>query len=205
MLVALEGIDGSGKSTLARALARRLRARGHRVLLTQEPTRTWLGRTVRRGIRERLDPLALAGLFLADRALHALEFAPALARGDVVVTDRYADSTTAYQAATLAGRLPEAFEALRVLQHWVFPRPHLVLLLDLSPKHSLRRTRGRRVREPFERERFLTRVRANYRALARRDPRRWQVLDARRPRSELVAEAIRGIESRSGRKDGRSN
>lgn len=193
MLVSFEGIDGSGKSTMVRAVARALRARGRRVVVTREPTASWLGRAVRRGIRRRMDPLGLAFLFLGDRALHVGALRRELERGTVVLTDRYADSTTAYQAATLQGRIRRPLETLRRWQAALFPRPEIVFLLDVDPAVSLRRIGGRKVKEPFERIRFLRRVRANYRTLARRDSKRWHVLDASRPRRELTTEILRAL------------
>lgn len=195
MLVAFEGVDGSGKSTALRAVARELRARGRRVLVTQEPTRTWLGRAVRRGIRSRLDPFALTGLFLADRALHVDALRSALRKKTVVLTDRYADSTTAYQGVALRGIVPNAFDSLRRLQATLFPPPDIVFLFDVDPAVSLRRIHRRAVREPFERVAFLRRVRGAYRLLARRDPRRWRVLDARRPPTQLRDEVLGALRS----------
>lgn len=193
MLVAFEGIDGSGKSTLAKAVARRLRSRGRRVVLTQEPTTSALGRLVRKGIRDRYDPLVQAGLFLTDRAWHVLQLSPHLTSGSIVLTDRYIDSTTAYQSAALDGRVKRPLEVLRTVQSALFPRPDLVVLLDLAPDVALRRIRGRATKEPYEKQRFLTRVRANYRALAKRDPRRWLVLDAALPTRELVERVLQRV------------
>jgi dTMP kinase len=196
VLVAFEGIDGSGKSTLIRRVAQQLRLSKVDIVVTAEPTTTPLGRLVRRGIQERFDPLLQAGLFLTDRALHALQLAPDLLSDRVVLTDRYADSTTAYQAVALDGRVPQPLENLHRVQRAIFPRPDLVILLDLPPEAALRRIRGRRVKEQYERQRFLARVRANYRKLARQDPDRWLVLDAQRPVAELAREVVGAIESR---------
>jgi dTMP kinase len=196
VLVAFEGIDGSGKSTLIRRVAQQLRRSKVDIVVTAEPTTTPLGRLVRRGIQERFDPLLQAGLFLTDRALHALQLAPDLLSDRVVLTDRYADSTTAYQAVALDGRVPQPLENLHRVQRAIFPRPDLVILLDLPPEAALRRIRGRRVKEQYERQRFLARVRANYRKLARQDPDRWLVLDAQRPVAELAREVVGAIESR---------
>lgn len=196
MLVAFEGIDGSGKSTALRSVARALRARGRRVVVTAEPTRTWVGRAVRLGIRSRLDPLALCALFLADRAAHVAALRPSLRGNAIVLTDRYADSTTAYQAAALKGRVRSPLERLRRVQAELFPRPDIVFLFDVDPAVSLRRIRGRRVREPFERIRFLRQVRKNYLRLAKAGKRRWRVLDARRPATELSAQIVRELSRR---------
>lgn len=196
MLVAFEGIDGSGKSTLAKAVARRLRARRLTVVLTQEPTESPLGRLVRRGIRDHYDPLVQAGLFLSDRAWHVLQLAPNLLKDEIVLTDRYVDSTTAYQSAALDGRLDDPVGTFSTLQSSVFPRPDLVLWLDLPPRAALRRIRGRTVKEAYEKERFLKRVRANYRLLARKDRKRWLRLDATQTQAQLAKLATEAILAR---------
>lgn len=189
MLVALEGIDGSGKSTVARLVGRALRRSRRTVHVTQEPTRTWLGRAVRAGIRGRIDPMALAFLFLSDRAMHVREL-----RGrprTVTITDRYRDSTTAYQAASLADEIPGALDLFARLQDRLFPAADLAILLDVLPEVGLRRIRARSRKEPFERIRFLRRVRANYLRLARQ--RRLLVVDATRPARAVAAEVTRLI------------
>lgn len=196
MLVAFEGIDGSGKSTAARAVARRLRAAGHPVVLTREPTATVLGRAVRDGIRSRTDAVRLAGLVLADRAAHAVVLEELLRRKGLVLTDRYVDSTTAYQAVTLAGRVPAPLQTLRRVQELLFPVPEVVFLLDLAPERALGRLGGRRVREPFERAAFLRRVRANYLRLSRAAPRQWVRLDATHPARELAEDITSRIRRR---------
>lgn len=175
---------------MARLVVRRLRALGYRVTATQEPTLTPLGRAVRKAIRNGGDPLALAFLFLADRAEHGRALARDGKGARLVVTDRYADSTTAYQGAALAGRGFDALATLDRLQKRLFPIPQVVFLLDIDPRLALKRIRGRAVKEPFERVRFLDVVRKNYLTLARRGGRRWRVLDARRPAEELANEAV---------------
>lgn len=194
MLVAFEGIDGSGKSTLIHEVAARLKKSKLKPIVTQEPTDTWIGKKVRSGIRNHMDPLVQAGLFLADRAVHLTSLAFELRRGELILTDRYVDSTTAYQAAALKDRVPLALDLLRGFQRGLFPRPDLVVLLDLAPKTALKRIKGRKVKEPYEAEKFLTRVRSNYQRLAREDKERWLVLDAERPVKQLaetVAKRIR--------------
>jgi dTMP kinase len=192
VLVALEGIDGSGKSTVARLVARALRADGASVRVTQEPTKTWLGRAVRHGIASRLDPLALAFLFLSDRAQHVR--AMESWRADVVLTDRYRDSTTAYQAAALGDRMPDALGRLRSLQEGLFPAPDVGILLDVPAELGVRRIRGRTKREPFEKVRFLRRVRSNYLRLAA-GGRLW-VVDATGPADEVAGKVLRLVRPR---------
>lgn len=156
---------------------------------TREPTETWLGRAVRAGIRNRIDALAQALLFLSDRAMHVRELRKR-PRG-VTITDRYRDSTTAYQAAALANEIPHALDFFAQLQDRLFPAADLGILLDVPPEVGLRRIGGRKRKEPFERLRFLRRVRTNYLRLSRQ--RRLVVVDATRPASVVAAEVTRLI------------
>ena len=196
--ITFEGPDGSGKSTQAARLAESLRARGLDVVLTREPGGTPLGERVRGVLLDhdggpahtaRADAL----LFNAARAQHVDDvIEPALARGAVVVCDRYADSTVAYQgygSGLPVDRLREigAFATRGVT-------PDLTLLLDLSVEAGLaRRFAGApegvtRFESPdaFDAA-FHERVRAGFLELARAEPARWRVIDADRP-----ADAIAG-------------
>ncbi|MGZ4484999.1 MAG: dTMP kinase [Nocardioidaceae bacterium] len=191
--VALEGGEGAGKSTQARALADWLRAEGYDVLLTHEPGDTEVGKLLRRIV---LDPATgaisnrtEALLYAADKAEHVDRVvAPALARGTVVVTDRYVDSTLAYQGAGRA--LPD--RDLERVARWVTGdlRPNLTVVLDLAPEHGLTRfeERDRIEGEPVD---FHERVRDMFVHLASSSPEHYLVVDARRPVDE-VTELIKG-------------
>lgn len=191
VFVCFEGGEGAGKSTQARLLRERLEATGHVVLLTREPGDTPVGAEVRRIV---LDPAtgALADrtealLYAADKAEHVRTVvAPALQRGEVVVTDRYVDSTLAYQGA---GRSLDGAE-LEWVARWATEdlRPHLTVLLDLEPSQGLTRfeERDRIEGESIE---FHRRVRAEFLRLAAVVPAHYLVLDARAPIAE-VAEAV---------------
>jgi dTMP kinase len=129
-LLVIEGIDGAGKSTLQRTLATWCRAQGHTVVTSREPTDGPHGKALRQSaLSGRLSPEAELDLFLKDRAEHvATLIHPALARGEVVILDRYYFSTAAYQGAR--GLDPQAI----IAANEVFaPIPDLVLLLDLDP------------------------------------------------------------------------
>jgi dTMP kinase len=190
--VALEGGEGAGKSTQSRLLREWLEAEGYDVLLTHEPGDTAVGQTLRRIV---LDPATgdishrtEALLYAADKAEHVDRVvAPALARGCVVVTDRYVDSTLAYQGA---GRALADREVERVAR-WATAdlRPHLTVLLDLPPQQGMSRFRERDRIEGESLE-FHERVREGFLHLAGLAPEHYLVVDARRPVEEIAA-AIR--------------
>ena len=188
VFVCFEGGEGAGKSTQSQLLRQRLQDAGRTVLLTREPGATPVGAEVRRIV---LDPAtgALADrtealLYAADKAehIHAV-VAPALARDQVVVTDRYVDSTLAYQGA---GRSLDRDE-LEWVARWATGdlRPHLTVLLDLEPRRGLTRFAGRD-RIEGESIEFHQRVRAEFLRLADSDPDHYLVLDARSPVDEVA-------------------
>ena len=159
----LEGIDGSGKTEQTRRLARWLETRGHRVVSTREPTAGAHGRRYRAWARGEFEATAdeVLGFFLADRREHlALVVLPALERGEIVVCDRYKDSTLAYQAAQGLDRanLRALFDTPE------FPAPDLVLWLRVPVPTALVRM-GDTATERFERADFLVRVDAEYERL----------------------------------------
>jgi dTMP kinase len=192
VFVALEGGEGAGKSTQARLLQGWLESDGYDVLLTHEPGDTEVGQKVRQIV---LDPAtgSLADrtealLYAADKAEHVERVvAPALGRGAVVVTDRYVDSTLAYQGA---GRDIPDTELERVAR-WATGdlRPHLTVLLDLAPGTGLTRFEGRDRIEGESLE-FHERVRAAFVRMASAKPEHYLVLDATREPADIAA-AIR--------------
>jgi dTMP kinase len=187
--VALEGGEGAGKSTQARLLRDWLEGEGYDVVLTHEPGDTEVGHKLRRIV---LDPdtgdishRTEALLYAADKAEHVDRVvSPALARGAVVVTDRYVDSTLAYQGA---GRDLVDREVERVAR-WATGdlRPHLTVLLDLPPEEGLTRFEGRD-RIEGESVDFHQRVRDMFLQLAGASPEHYVVVDARRPADEIAA------------------
>ena len=192
LFVCFEGGEGAGKSTQARLLRDWLVERGETVLLTFEPGDTAVGKEVRRIV---LDPATgdlsdrtEALLYAADKAEHVDQVVlPALARGEVVITDRYVDSTLAYQGA---GRTLDVRE-VEAVARWATRdlRPHLTVVLDLEPEAGLGRFSGRDRIEGQSLE-FHQRVRQGFLALAAADPDHYLVLDARDAVDDIAA-AIR--------------
>jgi len=195
--VTFEGIDGSGKTTIARRVHRELQKRGVRVVLTSEPTRTWLGSAVRRAIRENVGPFVESLLFLADRARHTEEIRRWLRGGYVVLCDRYADSTYAYQGARLSKVMKDPMKWLQTVSAPFVVRPDVTILLRVSPKQGLRRIARRTSRIRFERPTFLANVSRNYERLAR--DHRFAVVDASRPPREVAGAVVEILDAQLGR------
>ncbi|MFF4751474.1 dTMP kinase [Streptomyces sp. NPDC002514] len=179
--IALEGGDGAGKSTQAEALAEWIRAKGHEVVLTHEPGATPVGKRLRSilldvssaGLSHRAEAL----LYAADRAEHVdTVVRPALERGAVVISDRYIDSSVAYQGA---GRDLSPTEIARI-NRWATNGlvPHLTVLLDVSPEAARERFTEAPDRLESEPAEFHARVRAGFLTLAAADPGRYLVVDA---------------------------
>ncbi|MFF3461685.1 dTMP kinase [Streptomyces sp. NPDC002619] len=179
--IALEGGDGAGKSTQAEALAEWIRAKGHEVVLTREPGATPVGKRLRSilldvssaGLSHRAEAL----LYAADRAEHVdTVVRPALERGAVVISDRYIDSSVAYQGA---GRDLSPTEIARI-NRWATNGlvPHLTVLLDVVPETARERFTEAPDRLELEPAEFHARVRAGFLTLAASDPGRYLVVDA---------------------------
>ncbi|MFK0214196.1 dTMP kinase [Streptomyces sp. NPDC090298] len=179
--IALEGGDGAGKSTQVQALAEWIRAKGHEVVVTREPGATPIGKRLRSilldvssaGLSNRAEAL----LYAADRAEHVDSLVrPALERGAIVLSDRYIDSSVAYQGA---GRDLSPTEIARI-SRWATDGlvPHLTVVLDVSPETARERFTEAPDRLESEPPEFHARVRAGFLALAAADPSRYLVVDA---------------------------
>ena len=192
--VTFEGIDGSGKTTVSRLVAESLRAQGHRVHLTTEPTKSWLGDAVRRAYDDDVGAIAESFLFLADRAAHLTDIRAHLKKRELVLCDRYADSTYAYQGARLEGVMKDPIRFLqRASEPWAL-RPDVTILLRIPAELARKRIEGRPKLIRFEDLAFLKKVAANYDRLAR--SRRFVVLDGARSAEGLTLDAISAIERR---------
>ncbi|HWC36120.1 MAG TPA: dTMP kinase [Mycobacteriales bacterium] len=192
LFVAFEGGEGAGKSTQVRLLADRLRREGYDVVVTFEPGSTTIGAKLRQVLLDResagLSPVAEALLYAADRAQHVADVVrPALNRGAIVVTDRYVDSSIAYQGAGRA--LPDL--EVRRLSSWATAGllPDLTIVLDLPPEVGLRRRGGPGDRLEDEGLAFHGRVRAMFLQLASHHRERYLVLDATED-AERIHEAV---------------
>jgi dTMP kinase len=190
VFVCFEGGEGSGKSTQSGMLRDWLQEQGYAVLLTFEPGDTIVGRELRRivlspetgELSDRTETL----LYAADKSEHVdTVVLPALGRGDVVITDRYVDSTLAYQGAGRSLVVDEVEHVARWATHDL--RPHLTVVLDLDPRHGLSRFAGRD-RIEGESVEFHERVRAAFVAMAEADPEHYLVLDARAEIEEIAAQ-----------------
>jgi len=191
LFVSLEGGDGAGKSTQARLLRDWLEAAGREVVLTREPGGTPLGQLLRDAVLhgDHVDARTEALLYATDRAHHVASLVrPALARGAVVVTDRYLDSSVAYQGS---GRDLGADE-VESLSLWATDGllPALTVLLDLDPVLGRSRLTGDPDRLERAGDEFHRRTREAFLSRAAADPGRWLVLDATQP-PEVLAAAIR--------------
>lgn len=204
LFVSFEGIDGAGKSTHVEALAAAFRARGRTVVLTREPGGTPLAEKLRAlALNDPMDPLTEALLMFAARRDHLLQvIEPALARGDVVLCDRFTDATFAYQGGGRGFDLP----VLRQLESWVqdvpaakgLRQPQLTIWFDLDPAVAAQRLAGARVPDKFEAQpqEFFARVAAGYKQRMQADSRRFLRVQADQPREAVWRELLAGVQAR---------
>ncbi|MFV0474765.1 MAG: dTMP kinase [Pikeienuella sp.] len=194
--LSIEGVDGAGKSTQARLLAERLRAAGREVELTREPGGAPGAEEIRRllltGDPGRWSPMTEVLLFFAARRDHLERtILPALARGAVVICDRFTDSTRAYQAAAREDAAGAGRALIDLLHEQAIGLdPDLTLIFDMDPKTALTRGLARDTDEArFERlgAGFQTRLRENFLAIAAENPARCRVIDAAGDMDQVAA------------------
>jgi dTMP kinase len=190
--ITFEGIDGSGKSTQLRMLANYLKEAGCEVVVTREPGGTPVGNRLRAALldaHEEVDPLTELLVFAADRAQHVRRvLRPAIESGQVIISDRYADATVAYQGAG-RGFSPELIaEIVQLATEGL--KPDLTVLFDLSVEESISRT-SRRSNDKHKGDRldaeavdFHVRVHGAYLELARAEPQRVKIVETNRPPEE---------------------
>ncbi|MDQ0729438.1 dTMP kinase [Arthrobacter sp. B1I2] len=201
VFIAFEGGDGAGKSTQAARLASALESRGYTVLCTREPGGTPVGEKLRSLVLDHgngdIDAHTEALIFAASRAAHATQvIRPALGRGEIVLTDRYIDSSVAYQGA---GR-NLGLDAVRTVNEWATSglQPHLTVLLDVDPRLGRsRRTAGQAAEDRLESEadEFHTRIRDAFLNLAASRPESYLVLPAHLPIDELAARILARVDT----------
>jgi dTMP kinase len=194
LFVTFEGVEGSGKTTVAKAIAENLRQKGLTVVVTAEPGDTSVGRQIRQLLATVDERTAWTEtfLFLADRAEHVAKvIKPALERGEIVLCDRFTDSTIAYQGFGLGLPLEWLMQLNSIATNGLVP--DLTLLLDIDPEMGLKRSQRETV---FERRSldFHQRVRWGYLWLAKQEPHRVKVIDASQPLESVLTQAMRLVE-----------
>ena len=191
LFISFEGIDGAGKSSHIETLADAFRREGAAVIKTREPGGTGVAEKLRAlALKEAMDPLTEALLMFAARRDHLLQVVePALARGDIVLCDRFTDATFAYQGAGRGFDL----QVLETLERWVqsvealpagtLRQPNLTLWFDLAPEIAAQRLAGARVPDKFESQpaEFFRRVADGYAARMAADPGRFARIEADQP------------------------
>ena len=207
LFISFEGIDGAGKSTHIEGLAAAFRAQGRAVTLTREPGGTPLAETLRGLVlNEAMDPLTEALLVFAARRDHLLTvIEPALARGDVVLCDRFTDATFAYQGGgrgfdlALLSILEQWVQAVPALEGKNIRQPDQTIWFTLAPEVAAQRLAGARVPDRFEAQplAFFQRVAQGYADRADAAPQRFARIDADRPREEVWRDVL-GVCQRAG-------
>ena len=209
LFISFEGIDGAGKSSHIAAVADWFRARGRHVTLTREPGGTPLAEKLRELLlHDAMDPLSEALLMFAARRDHVLQvILPGLARGEVVISDRFTDATFAYQGYGRGFDL----QVLQTLEQWVQQQPaqssqasllepELCFWFDLPPAIAASRLAGAREPDKFEAEAepFFQRVASGYAARAAQSPRRFARIDASQSMEQVREQVLRHCEQAWG-------
>ncbi len=204
LFISFEGIDGAGKSTHIEGLAQALRAQGRNVTLTREPGGTPLAEKLRALVlNDPMDAMTEALLVFAARRDHLQQLIePALARGEVVLCDRFTDATYAYQGG---GRGFDT-QVLGVLETWVqalpgtnaLRQPDLTIWFDLDPAVAAQRLAGARVPDKFEAQpvEFFRRVAQGYALRLAQDPQRFARIDAAQSRESVWHDALQAVKNK---------
>ncbi|MDD1743669.1 MAG: dTMP kinase [Methanomassiliicoccales archaeon] len=198
LFVVLEGIDGSGKSSAAMSLFEILsKEMPGGVILTAEPTETWLGDCVRRANQENAGAMTEALLFVADRAEHGQRIEQWLREGKIVLCDRYFASTIAYQGAALKQSMgvKNAIEWLKAVNEPIIVPPDITLLFTIRVEMALERLKQRSGISKFENLEYLREVDLVYRFLCMEDPT-YFTIDASRPLEQVIQMALAAIRAK---------
>ncbi len=186
-----EGIDGSGKSTILKEVSAHLKQRNYKVMTTYEPTDTWLGEYVQKQIRSNSDPYVTSFTFIADRIQHSKEIREWMEKEYIVLCDRYAESTYAYQAVQLEKSMNDPIYWLQDLSKNRIIIPDLTFYFRITPEQALARIQHRDELIPFEKRTFLQKVYDNYEKLCK--GKRFFTIDATQSISEISELCIKKI------------
>lgn len=189
--VTFEGIDGSGKSTISKLVYKKLKSQGHDVFLTYEPTDSWIGKLVQECIETNTDPFVTAFTFIADRIEHCKKIQRWLDKDKIVLCDRYAESTYAYQGAQMQDLIDNPIKWLQELSKDRIIIPDRTFVFVINPKESLARIQNRDKLIPFEKINFLDKVHQNYIKLAK--GKRFLKIDATKTKDEIVNICVKDI------------
>jgi len=189
--VSFEGIDGSGKTTVIKEVSSILISKGYRVKVTREPTDSSVGKCVQHCIETQADPTVTAFTFISDRIIHGKQILEWLEHYDIILCDRYAESTYAYQGSQLHEHMENPIHWLKELSKNRFPLPDQVFLFDIQPEQAMKRIQGREELIPFEKVSFLSKVRKQYLDLAKDD--RFVIIDASHSLDTIIKQCIKEI------------
>ncbi|MEF8879361.1 MAG: dTMP kinase [Candidatus Thermoplasmatota archaeon] len=190
--VTFEGIDGSGKSTVSKLVYKKMKEEGFDVVLTQEPTDSWIGEQVKRCIKEDTDPFVTSFTFISDRILHGKKIERWIDEGKTVLCDRYAESTYAYQSVQMEDLVDEPVKWLKDLSKNRIPIPDKTFLFILDPEEAISRIQDRDDLIPFEKQKFLDKVQKNYLKIC--EGSRFKKVDASQSINRLVDICYKVIE-----------
>jgi len=188
-----EGIDGSGKTTISKMVYEELRKKWD-VVLTKEPTDSWLGKSVEKAIEEKKDAITISLLFMADRNEHLKDIHKWIEEGKVVLCDRYMDSTFAYQSAHLDDVMDNPLRWLKGVHAPFLIKPDKTFLFVIEPSKAI--SRIKRKKTFFENESFLEKVQEYYLVLSKE--KRFVKLDATKSKEELKEKCIKRIKEEMG-------
>lgn len=190
-----EGIDGSGKSTIIDQVAKKLKENDYPVIITFEPTDTWLGQYVQQQIKTQSDPFVTAFTFIADRIQHSKEIQKWLDQGNIVLCDRYAESTYAYQSVQLEKTVDNPVKWLQDLSKNRILTPDRTFYFQITADQALDRIKHRDELISFEKKDFLQKVQRYYDEICKGN--RFIRLDATQNIEDLTKRCVIEILSKS--------